>query len=186
MSAIFLKNPVCQSHPRFCGALGKNTLTKFFLTCLLFIVDVGPFLNVDKILFYYYLHLFWWGGKKSKIFLLHWDYSVNCFRNELRYLTCSFSLFFTIGIYDFFPTARAAFIGRDAITHPKVADLKRSINFEVWRVQPLINKLSHWPQVGSIRNSFCLGATLTQSWGMPFFISPRVIGFKNSLFPGSW
>ena len=85
------KNRVCQSHPKLCRALRKDTLAKLFSMCLSFCPDIVAFVKPNRpktVLFYYQLCLFRLGRKKSEIFLLHSSYSVKCFRNNLKYLTC--------------------------------------------------------------------------------------------------
>ena len=82
------KNSVRKSHPRFCGALRKNTLAKFFLMCLSFRADYVAFVKPVNNSFLLSSSSFLIRKKKSEIFLLHASYSVKCFRNNLRYLTC--------------------------------------------------------------------------------------------------
>ena len=92
MSANNNKKSVCQSHPRFCGALIKDSLTKFFSMCLSIRADVAAFVKPQNNIFLLSLLSFLLRKKKSKIFGFCCCYLVKCFRNDLRYLTCFYAV----------------------------------------------------------------------------------------------
>ena len=54
-----LKKPLAfRSHPKFCGALIKDTVAKFFMMCLSFCADVVAFVKLVNNILDYDLHFF--------------------------------------------------------------------------------------------------------------------------------